>query len=101
MAKKNIVVKYDNLPPGVSEAIEKQYPDGYANHVIKVQGGNNTFFYAIVVDTPDIAYLVKVKVKKDRKPENEDDLIPDMNDSEPDDHNQNTHDEPFNENAEE
>jgi hypothetical protein len=102
MAKQRLVVKYDNLPPGVSEAIAKQYPDGYSNHVIKVQGANNTFFYAIFVDTPDISYLVKVKVKKDKKPENDDDLIPDLDDGGREDSGAAETEEPsYNENAEE
>ncbi|MEI6576084.1 MAG: hypothetical protein WCO63_07910 [Bacteroidota bacterium] len=75
MAKKKIVVNYDNLPPGVLTQIEKQYPEGWANHVIKVQGAKDNFFYAIVVDTEEISYLIKVKVKKDRKGIDEDDIL--------------------------
>lgn len=75
MAKKKIVVNYDNLPNGVLGLIEKQYPEGWANHVMKVKGAKDTYFYAILVDTEDVSYLIKVKVKKDRKGLDEDDII--------------------------
>jgi hypothetical protein len=78
MIKKKLVVNYENLPPGVLELIEKQYPEGWANHVIKVQGAKDNFFYAIVVDSPEISYLIKVKVKKDRKGLDEDEIIQDF-----------------------
>ena len=67
MAKKRLVVSYENLPAGVIELVEKQYPEGWANHVMKVQTSKENFFFAILVDTEEISYLVKVKVKKDRK----------------------------------
>ncbi|MDP4240943.1 MAG: hypothetical protein Q8904_15875 [Bacteroidota bacterium] len=65
MERKRLVVSYENLPPAVIEAISRKYPDGYLNHVFKVQAGN-TSFHAITVDTEDVSYLVKVKVKVDK-----------------------------------
>ena len=65
MERKRLVVSYENLPPTVIEAIFRKYPDGYQNHVIKVQAGANNF-HAVTVDLEDVSYLVKVKVKVDK-----------------------------------
>lgn len=66
MERKRLIVQYNNLPPGVLEAIQKKYPLGWSNYVIKVETSNNNFFYAITVDTPEASYLVKVNVKIDQ-----------------------------------
>lgn len=66
MVRKKLIVHYSNLPPGVLEAIQKKYPLGWANYVIKVDTSNNNFFYAITVDTEEASYLVKVNVKVDQ-----------------------------------
>lgn len=66
MTKKKLIVHYNNLPPGVLEAIQKKYPLGWGNYVIKVETSNNNFFHAITVDTEDASYLVKVNVKIDQ-----------------------------------
>ena len=65
MGRKRLVASYENLPAEVIEAISRKYPDGYQNHVIKVQAGPNTF-HAVTVDLAEISYLVKVKVKVDK-----------------------------------
>jgi hypothetical protein len=79
MAKKKLVVNYDNLPPDVLPQVEKQYPDGWSNHVFKVKGLKDSFFYAILVETQEVDYLVKVRVKKDRKGvDNEEDFLPEF-----------------------
>ena len=65
MERKRLVVSYENLPPTVIEAIIRKYPDGYQNHVIKVQAGSNNF-HAVTVDLEEVSYLVKVKVKVDK-----------------------------------
>jgi hypothetical protein len=81
MPKKKLVVNYDNLPPGVLSQAERQYPDGWMNHVFKVKGARDTFFYAILVETEEVDYLVKVKVKKDRKGvDSDDDFLPEFDD---------------------
>lgn len=86
MDKKRLIVSIENLPEGVAEAISKTYPNGYANHVIKVPKGNNEFFHAITVDTENASYLVKVKVKIDTISDNEDkDPVDDDIEIDPDD----------------
>lgn len=75
MERKRLIVHYNNLPAGVLEAIQKKYPLGWSNYVIKVETGNNNFFFAITVDTDEASYLVKVNVKIDSIEEEEKDLI--------------------------
>ena len=67
MIKKRIVTSFDKLTPDIIEAIYKKYPDGWANHVMRVNKPNGEFFHAITIDTAEISYLVKVNVKVDTK----------------------------------
>lgn len=74
-AKKKIITNYESLSEEVVSAIKKKYPDGYTNHVFKVTLPNNNFFHAITVDTQDVSYLVKVKVKLDKTDKLEEELF--------------------------
>lgn len=69
MAKLNKVVSFQNLTPDLIEMLNKKYPDGYQNHVIKVTTPKQDFFYGVTLDTADISYLIKVPVKIDNNPE--------------------------------
>lgn len=73
MEKKKLVISYNNLSPDILDLVKKKYPTGYLNHVIKVTKPNNDFFYAITLDTEDTSYLIKVNVKIDTKPKDDDD----------------------------
>ncbi len=72
MNKKRVVVNYFNLTPDILELLKKKYPAGYQHHVIKVEKPNGDFFYAVTLDTEDTSYLIKVNVKIDSKPKDED-----------------------------
>ena len=63
--KKRVIIHINNLPPDVLEALLRQYPQGYQDHIFKVTKPNNDFFYAVTLDTDDASYLVKVDVKID------------------------------------
>ena len=69
--KVNKVISYHNLTPELMDILNKKYPDGYMNHVFKVNLSPENFFYAVTLDLPDIHYLVKVQVKIDTNPEEE------------------------------
>lgn len=73
MNKKKLVISYKNLSPEILALVKKKYPYGYQDHVIKVTKPNNDFFYAITLDTEDASYLIKVNVKIDTKPKDDDD----------------------------
>jgi hypothetical protein len=72
MEKRKLVISYKNLTPELLALLKQKYPYGYHNHVIKVTKPNNDFFHAITLDTEDASYLVKVNVKIDTKPKDED-----------------------------
>lgn len=69
--KKRLVVSYKNLSPELKEEVRQRYPYGYADQMIRVEKGPGDFFYAIVLETADISYLIKVDVKVDDRPEEE------------------------------
>ena len=71
--KKRVVVKLQNLPAELQEAIRKQYPTGFTDHMIRVDKGPGDFFYAIVFETEDTSYLVKIDVKVDGQIDDDDD----------------------------
>ncbi|MDD3567464.1 MAG: hypothetical protein PHT92_03600 [Bacteroidales bacterium] len=73
MNKKKLVISYKNLSPELIALVKKKYPHGYHDHVIKVTKPNNDFFYAITLDTDEASYLIKVNVKIDTKPKDDDD----------------------------
>jgi hypothetical protein len=75
MDKKRIIINYSNLPAEALEALKKKYPLGYANFVMKVKTGNDSFFFAVTVDTDEASYLVKVPVKIDTKTDKDDEDI--------------------------
>lgn len=63
MTKKRLIVSYKNITPEVLKAIKEKYPDGFADHLMKVNKNENEFFYAISVETDEAIYLVKVDVE--------------------------------------
>lgn len=72
-SKKRVVVSYKNLSPELQEEIKKQYPNGYTDSMLRVDKGPWDFFYAIMLETEEVSYLVKVDVKVDDQVEDEDD----------------------------
>ncbi len=71
--KKRLIVSYHNLSPELQEELKTQYPTGYTDRMIRIEKGPGDFFYAVLLDTPDVNYLVKVDVKIDDDPEEEED----------------------------
>ncbi len=65
MEKKRVIKSIENISEEVMEAVKKKYPDGWANHVQRINKGNGEFFHAITVDTADTSYMIKVNVKID------------------------------------
>lgn len=73
LSKKRIITSYHNLPPELQEELKKQYPAGYTDRMIRIEKSPGNFFYAVVLETPDINYLVKIDVKIDDEIEEEED----------------------------
>ena len=74
MEKKKKIISYENLEPGLQDALRKKYPSGYAAHVQKLQTPKETFT-VVPLETKDALYMVKVKVtdKKSKSVDDEDD----------------------------
>lgn len=72
MTKKRLIVSYKNLTPEVLKAINEKYPDGFSDHLIKINKNDKEFFYSISLETVDTIYLIKVDVEV-RKESNSDD----------------------------
>jgi len=71
--KKRLIASYHNLTPELQEELKKQYPTGWTDKMIRIEKGPGDFFYAVLLETADINYLVKVDVKIDDDPDEEDD----------------------------
>ena len=71
--KKRLVVSYHNLPAELQEELKKKYPNGYTDSMLRIDKGPGDFFYAVVLETEDTSYLIKVDVKVDDQVEEEED----------------------------
>jgi hypothetical protein len=71
--KKRVVVSFHNLPEELQEAVKKKYPTGFTDSMIRIDKGPGDFFYAVVYETDDTSYLVKIDVNIDDKIEEEED----------------------------
>ena len=69
--KKRVVISYKNLTPELQEEVRKKYPQGYTDSMIRIDKSPTDFFYAIMLETEDASYLIKVDVKVDSKVEEE------------------------------
>lgn len=72
MSKKKLVVSYKNLSEDLLGMLKDKYPYGFADYLIKVTKPNNEYFHAVTLDTEDASYLVKVDVKIDSTPKDDD-----------------------------
>lgn len=70
-AKKRVVVKFANLEPELQDAVRKAYPFGFTDRMIRIEKGPGDFFYAVVYETDEISYLVKIDVSIDGNIEEE------------------------------
>ena len=69
-AKKRVITSYKNLSPELLEEVKKRYPTGWTDHMIRIEKSPTEFFYAIMLETADTNYLIKVDVKVDAAPNN-------------------------------
>ncbi len=70
-SKKRLVVSAQNLPEELQAELMIKYPDGFSEHMIRIEKGFNDFFYAVTLETDEISYLVKVNVKIDTQVEDD------------------------------
>ena len=65
IAKKRVVISYKNLGEEMQEQLKAQYPNGYTDSMMRIDKPNGEFFYAVILETEEINYLVKIEVKID------------------------------------
>lgn len=65
--KKRIVTSYKNLSDEIKALVNIKYPNGYQDSMIRIDKGPSDFFYAIMLETEETSYLIKVDVKVDDK----------------------------------
>ena len=66
--KKRGVVSFENMSEELAAAFAEKYPKGYSDYfpdLVKYDKPDGTSFYAVMVESPEAIYLVKIKVKTD------------------------------------
>ena len=72
-AKKRLVVSFNNMAPELQEEVKAAYPAGYTDFMMRIDKPNGDFFFAVPFETEEISYLVKIDVKIDDAPNEDDD----------------------------
>lgn len=72
-AKKRLVTSFNNLPLELQEEVKAAYPLGYTDFMMRIDKPNGDFFFAVPFETEEISYLVKIDVKIDEAPGDDDD----------------------------
>ena len=94
MTKRRGIISYDKLTVEQKKQILRDYPDGYINHLTTIKTPNAETLDALIWETDEVIYLVKIKqpaikqVKNDEVEEDdfEDELDKnDLNDQDIDD----------------
>jgi hypothetical protein len=105
MSKRRSIISYDKLTIEQKKQILRDFPDGYINHLSTVKTPTGDILDALIWETEEVIYLVKItKAPLKVKPvidEDEDDLdddfdkVPDINDDdEMDDEEEDEYDKP-------
>jgi hypothetical protein len=69
--KKRVVARFATMEPELQDAVRKAYPMGFTDHMMRIDKGPGNFFYAVVYETDEISYLVKIDVSIDGNIEDE------------------------------
>ena len=74
MSKRRAIISYDKLSIDQKKQILRDYPDGYINHLTSIKTPTGETLDALIWETDEVIYLVKVsKVIPKAKPVVEDD----------------------------
>lgn len=71
--KRRVVISYHNLSPELQQELRKKYPYGFQEAMMRIDKAPGDFFYAVVLETEDTSYLVKIDVKVDGELDDDDD----------------------------
>ncbi len=90
MSKRRSIISYDKLTLDQKKQILKDFPDGYINHLSSLKTPTGEILDALIWETDEVIYLVKIKkvspkakpVVEDDEDDFEDDFdkVPDIND---------------------
>ncbi len=106
MSKRRSIISYDKLTIEQKKQILKEFPDGYINHLTTIKTPTGEILDALIWETEEVIYLVKInKVMSKPKPvadddddDFEDDLdgkVPDLKDDDlEDDEEEDDYDKP-------
>jgi hypothetical protein len=73
MSKRRAIISYDKLSIDQKKQILKDYPDGYINHLTTIKTPTGETLDALIWETDEVIYLVKVnKVMPKAKPVSDD-----------------------------
>ncbi|MEN9971816.1 MAG: hypothetical protein RIS20_163 [Bacteroidota bacterium] len=74
MSKRRAIISYDKLSIDQKKQILRDYPDGYINHLTTIKTPTGETLDALIWETDEVIYLVKVtKVVPKAKPVSDDD----------------------------
>lgn len=71
--KKRVIVSYNKLSAELKRELKIKYPTGYTDSMIRIDKGMGEFFYAVLLETDETNYLVKIDVKVDDHLDEEED----------------------------
>ncbi len=70
-AKRRVMTSYDKLSSELKSLLKERYPDGFTDHMTRIDKPNGDFFYGVMLETEDSIYFVKISVKIDDKAQEE------------------------------
>lgn len=101
MSKRRAIISYDKLSIDQKKQILRDYPDGYINHLTTIKTPTGETLDALIWETDEVIYLVKVnKVVPKAKPISDDDdddfdEVADIKDDETDEEDEDDFDDSF------
>jgi hypothetical protein len=82
MSKRRSIISYDKLSLEQKKQILKEFPDGYINHLTTIKTPTGEVLDALIWDTDEIIYLVKIVKPKTKvkiiADDSEDDFADDL-----------------------
>jgi hypothetical protein len=72
MTKRRGIISYDKLTVEQKKQILRDYPDGYINHLTTIKTPNGETLDALIWETYEVIYLVKIKQPAIKQVNNDD-----------------------------
>jgi hypothetical protein len=72
MTKRRGIISYDKLTVEQKKQILRDYPDGYINHLTTIKTPNGETLDALIWETDEVIYLVKIKQPAIKQVNNDD-----------------------------